>query len=192
MAVLKDRAGNKYGRLLVLSAAPSRRASSGRMHSRWTCLCDCKNEIIVASEALAKGHTKSCGCLRKDFRRTPDAPLNVLYAMYRAAAHNAGRVFEIDKEDFRRLTSQNCYYCGAEPSRMKRSRNSAIYFWNGLDRVDNSVGYVLANVVPCCKICNQAKHTLTQEVFLSWIDTLVQHRRLALQEAAQKETNVTS
>jgi hypothetical protein len=24
----------------------------------------------------------------------------------------------------------------------------------GIDRVDNSIGYVTSNIVPCCQICN--------------------------------------
>lgn len=32
----------------------------------WTCRCDCGNIVKVASSALVTGHTKSCGCYKKD------------------------------------------------------------------------------------------------------------------------------
>lgn len=36
----------------------------------------------------------------------------------------------------------------------------------GLDRVDNSLGYILTNVVSCCAICNRMKLTLTYCAFI--------------------------
>lgn len=32
----------------------------------WLCQCLCGNSVIVATKCLKGGHTKSCGCLRKD------------------------------------------------------------------------------------------------------------------------------
>lgn len=40
-----------------------------------------------------------------------------------------------------------CHYCGGALNP----------FGHGLDRMDNSVGHVCWNVVPCCKSCNQRK-----------------------------------
>ncbi len=51
----------------------------------WRCICDCGNETNTSASRLRSGHTKSCGCLRKEkavlaqkqncyihgFRRTP-------------------------------------------------------------------------------------------------------------------------
>lgn len=34
-------------------------------NGKWLCKCDCGNEVIVKSGNLKNGHTKSCGCLRK-------------------------------------------------------------------------------------------------------------------------------
>lgn len=49
-------------------------------------------------------------------------------------------------------------------------------FINGIDRVDSSIGYTIQNSVPCCKICNYAKHNLTLEEFTLWLDRLVEFR----------------
>ena len=53
----KDLTGNRYGRLTAI-----RYATKGH----WACRCDCGNEINVDTRFLNSGHTRSCGCLRKD------------------------------------------------------------------------------------------------------------------------------
>jgi len=42
--------------------------------------------------------------------------------------------------------------------------------YNGVDRVDNTVGYTLDNCVSCCKICNNSKATLTLDEWKDWIE----------------------
>lgn len=48
------------------------------------------------------------------------------------------------------LMSMPCTYCGDTPTNTSP---------NGLDRVDNSKGHILGNVVPCCETCNMMKGT---------------------------------
>ena len=50
--------GKKFGRLMVVSALPSK---GGKRF--WKCLCDCGGTTISSSAHLRSGHTKSCGCL---------------------------------------------------------------------------------------------------------------------------------
>jgi len=40
----------------------------------------------------------------------------------------------------------------------------------GIDRMNNEVGYIITNVVPCCKICNWCKSNLTIQEFREWIN----------------------
>jgi hypothetical protein len=49
-----------------------------------------------------------------------------------------------------------------------QSKNSD-YRYNGVDRVNNGIGYEPDNSVSCCKICNRAKDVMTQEGFLTWV-----------------------
>ena len=62
--VVKDLTGNRYGRLVVTGQAPSKGG-----HIYWNCRCDCGNECQVESYHLRSGHTKSCGCIRKERMR---------------------------------------------------------------------------------------------------------------------------
>jgi len=57
-----DLTGHRYGRLSVLELAG--RDSRGR--ALWLCRCDCGAPFTAASGRLRCGHTKSCGCLRRE------------------------------------------------------------------------------------------------------------------------------
>lgn len=54
--------GNKYGRLLVLCEA----GRDSYKNVLWKCKCSCGGNTIVNGNNLRKGHTESCGCLRKE------------------------------------------------------------------------------------------------------------------------------
>jgi hypothetical protein len=58
---LKNEAGNRYSRLLVLSQAPTQ-----NRHVCWSCLCDCGTTVIVRAESLRDGTSGSCGCLQRE------------------------------------------------------------------------------------------------------------------------------
>lgn len=65
MGRLIDLTGNKYGRLLVTNRAENKIEHSGRRRTMWNCICDCGNTVIVDSDHLRSGHSKSCGCITK-------------------------------------------------------------------------------------------------------------------------------
>lgn len=54
-------AGRTFSRLLVISYAGS---INGKV--RWRCLCECGTEVVVVSEYLRIGKTRSCGCLQAE------------------------------------------------------------------------------------------------------------------------------
>jgi hypothetical protein len=79
-------------------------------------------------------------------------------------ATRRGLAWELSEDEFRVLTHANCWYCGAAPRlRLRRWPDDQA---NGIDRIDNAVGYTAANTVTACLPCNRAKHTMTQEAFL--------------------------
>ena len=58
---LKDLTGQRFGRLMV-----TQRATNGRSRPYWICECDCGGCVTVAGYSLVNGHTKSCGCYRRE------------------------------------------------------------------------------------------------------------------------------
>lgn len=82
----------------------------------------------------------------------------------RHCAHSRGKTWNLTNIEAAQLIIQPCNYCGSLPNP-----------YNGIDRVDNSIGYELGNVVPCCKYCNSAKSTKTLEEFKDHILKIYTH-----------------
>ena len=64
MRKFKDLTGMRFGKLTVLEYTNKRNLNRNIL---WRCLCDCGNEIYVATSCLNSGHTKSCGCGKNNF-----------------------------------------------------------------------------------------------------------------------------
>lgn len=58
--------GQKFGRLTVISRAENCIDNQGRVQIMFNCECDCGNMIVVRKRYLINGHTKSCGCFKKE------------------------------------------------------------------------------------------------------------------------------
>jgi hypothetical protein len=46
---------------------------------------------------------------------------------------------------------------------------TGIYTYNGVDRVNNKLGYTVGNCVSSCIVCNVAKNDSSLEDFKKWI-----------------------
>lgn len=71
MGKLIDLTGQRFGRLIVVKQMPA-----VKRRAQWLCVCDCGAEKIVPAGHLMYGHTKSCGCLRKDQMRESASTLD--------------------------------------------------------------------------------------------------------------------
>ena len=169
--VLKDETGNKFGKLTAIKIAGYTKSNA----VKWLCKCDCGKETIVRGQYLRDGNTKSCGCSRNDAaikRRLVFGLASIRQSIirYKNSAKKRGYEYTLTEEQFKEITQQDCYYCGAKPSNIHKSPiGNGDYIYNGIDRVDNNKGYTIENIVPCCGICNQAKHKLTLQEFKDWI-----------------------
>lgn len=167
----KDLKNKRFGKLTVIKEASSRDGKT-----RWLCSCECGNKKVIAAKNLIKNNcTKSCGCLLKEQNKKNMLPKGgasfnrVLYT-YKIGAKDRSLEFKIDDNQFRKLTKQNCYYCGLGPSTIQHSKNnSGDYIYNGIDRVDNSRGYEIDNCVSCCSVCNRMKRELNIDDFMAHI-----------------------
>lgn len=52
--------GQKFGHLIVIKKV------SEKGHTKYLCQCDCGNSIEVFASNLISGHTKSCGCIKRN------------------------------------------------------------------------------------------------------------------------------
>lgn len=78
--------------------------------------------------------------------RTPEGR----YSHTKSRAKKYGKEFAITLEQFTETNSKPCYYCN-DKYRANEQTGS------GLDRLDNSKGYVPGNIVSCCGHCNYLK-----------------------------------
>ena len=76
------------------------------------------------------------------------------YRAYKASAEKRNLVFELTKDDFKSFWQKPCYYCDAPIELI------------GIDRKDNSLGYILDNCLSCCKYCNKGKSDSTYEEYI--------------------------
>lgn len=60
-----DMSGKIFGRLAVLHRTDNDPISG---HARWVCQCDCGKTTVCNGALLRNGSTKSCGCLKTEFR----------------------------------------------------------------------------------------------------------------------------
>ncbi len=174
MGAFIDLTGQKFNRLLVLERAENFKCR----HARWKCLCDCGAHTVVGGQSLTRGTTKSCGCYKKEFDKQlklepGEADFNRIYKKYVTHSREDGRAFELTEDYFRKLTKGDCYFCGLPPR--QQIKTASVYLYNGVDRLDNSVGYTKENCVSCCKECNFAKTNKTVEEFIIWIERVHNH-----------------
>lgn len=182
--------GQKFGRLLVQQRA-ERPLEYKDTSAWWECLCDCGKTVRVRARALKCGDTQSCGCFRlarlreamigpKPERWLPkgEAGFRLVLQSYKNNARKRDIAWDIADEHFRVLTKGYCFYCGAPPMqvscRYKKDIDPELqanvkYRYNGVDRVQNELGYKVDNCVSCCGACNVAKGTMSQEEFLNWV-----------------------
>jgi hypothetical protein len=75
---IKNITGNRFGRIVAVAFAGTRDG-----HAMWECRCDCGRIVIIGSNLLLNGHTKSCGCLRKEHTRKHGQTRTRLFNIWR-------------------------------------------------------------------------------------------------------------
>lgn len=181
MPKLIDLTGQKFARLTVIERDTEMKVKGRVM---WRCKCDCGNLKSVAGCHLRNGTTKSCGCynIEKITERCiargdkDNSKYNALYSHYKRNAERRNIPFSLTIDEVKDIIHQPCYYCGdVESDTFSQKKKDYLIRHNGMDRVDPSKGYVIENIVPCCKTCNFAKHIMTQSEFYDWIQRVSNH-----------------
>jgi hypothetical protein len=145
----------------------------------------CKKNKWMRNNILKRERTTSCGCVSRDSKTWKikkqrnmtwqldkgESAFNNLFSQYAHSAKKRNLSFELSKIEFKQLTKKPCYYCGREPHRIIKGqgKTSGDYVYNGLDRVNNDIGYNIDNIVSCCFDCNSGKRTLSQQDFFAHI-----------------------
>lgn len=126
---------------------------------------------------------KCATCRGKDRMQPYQAERQILRRV-RDDAKARDLTFEIDIEWFVNTIHLPCHYCGSVDMNssqvsLNHSDGSSFktsYRYNGVDRMDNSIGYLESNCVPCCFVCNRAKREMGYDEFIGWIDSMAAFR----------------
>lgn len=78
------------------------------------------------------------------------------YGVYKSSAITKQLDFEITIDEYKSIVILPCHYCGIVQEKG----------FNGMDRLDSTVGYVMGNCVSCCQMCNYMKVSLSASIFV--------------------------
>lgn len=87
--------------------------------------------------------------------------LNGQFHNYKKRAKRDNINFEIVEKDCIPFYNTKCYYCGGNIKGL------------GIDRLDNTKGYIIENIVPCCKQCNYMKYVMNKDEFIQHIIKII-------------------
>jgi hypothetical protein len=169
-----DLTNQRFGKLVALKETGIHKGSV-----LWLFKCDCGRQVeFVGNHVVQRvkdGFTPSCGDYECNGRpKKSNAFVVSLRSHYLRGAMERGLTFDLAIEEFQTLVAGDCYYCGQPPTqtyiphgtkKFGRPREPLVY--NGIDRVDNNLGYIPGNVVSCCKECNFAKRKMSHDDFIA-------------------------
>ena len=161
---------------------------------KWVCRCICGKERSVKAQALIERTSKSCGCRKEELvsaaftKKHGRRARYSIFNNYRGAARRRGYEWGFSFERFCEFLGKPCFYCGIMPSSLwndyymdragRHFGERQDLYYNGVDRLDNSVGYVEGNCITACGHCNLSKNDLSREEWLAWVKRLYEHQGL--------------
>lgn len=171
---MKDRTGEKYNKLTAIKFS---HREGNNYYWVFKCECGVEKNLNINNVIRTKNPTLSCGCSANRIYYGLDA---LKYSCYSDCRYSDG---DLTFEEFVELSQKPCLYCGKLPQDSncrktrinKRSKKNLIiekFYYNGLDRVDNTKPHMKNNVVPCCARCNSWKQNLTFEEFKTIIERI--------------------
>lgn len=164
-----DLSGRIFGNWIVTDIFEYRESKFNKRYY-WKCICKCGVARFVVSSSLMSGHSTGCGCERP-WKRIGNSSQKSIFGSYKRTAKIRNLDFNLTFDEFLALTSQSCFYCGAEPAN-KCEKLYDTFIYNGIDRKNNDIGYFKENCVTCCKKCNYVKSDLGFVTFLNYINKI--------------------
>jgi hypothetical protein len=173
--------GDKIGKLIVVEPTNRSIKHSGTL---WKAICACGNETTITANQFNFNKKLSCGCLRIEQMginaksRLHETLKNRVVSSLKSNVkrNHGGTVLEwcITDDDAFTLSQHCCYYCGSPPQNTAKVTYGEIRY-NGIDRINNAIGYVKNNIAPCCWQCNRAKGDMHFAEFIAWIKQVMVH-----------------
>lgn len=164
--------GTRFGKLTVIERAPD---IGKARNTAYRCKCDCGKAFVAKATFLRRDRYQAC----PECVLPPEGKVgfNTLFGSYKSSARKRGLAFELTKDEFRKLVTNNCTYCGIPPSTIfKAHPERGNFTYNGIDRMNNDLGYIPDNATTCCKRCNYMKGDRSYDEWVAWLDRVVEFR----------------
>lgn len=173
--------GNIFTNLTVIGEEPFLKIyKDGTRQFFWLCECVCGFQSYYRKSRLNTG--KATECLHCAYKKRPQStlkltPIEKLYGDLLRSGRNRNYEVTLTIDECGVLVNGDCTYCGTSPRHISyvRTKQNQNFYGNGIDRRDNTKGYTLENSVSCCKNCNSAKSTLTEDEFSILIAKIYNH-----------------
>jgi hypothetical protein len=147
-----------------------------RVRYYWKVKCNnCDNENVRNADLVARDTV----CQNCKNRPKGESGLLALYHIYdKCCAGSRNIEFNLNMEEFKKLTSDRCHYCGRLPYKTTNGGENewGKYIYNGIDQINPCQGYKIGNVVSCCEICNVGKSDRGYQEFIEYLNALVAYR----------------
>lgn len=136
---------------------------------KYKCSCLACGEVFIRNSLSCSKRTLRCNCQK--WLKDKLAIKRSVYIDYKKTAEKRHLNFELDFNIFCNVIIQNCFYCNTEPKNKKyNTRHKHVFLhYNGIDRIDSSVGYTKDNIVTCCPDCNRAKWQMSVDEYKIFI-----------------------
>jgi hypothetical protein len=85
------------------------------------------------------------------------------YKSYSKNATKRNIEFRLNEEEFKNIVAQPCYLCGIATSDKNK---------NGIDRVNNNLGYIISNCCSCCGHCNLMKRDIPYDIIIDRVQKI--------------------
>lgn len=151
----------------IIKKEKSIKLESGATKAQWLCECLlCGKSVIKSTQTIQS--CNSCGCQWRDRgykvknsgRKSPintDVGVNTLISIYKSNSRKRNIEFNLSYQEFKNLINGECFYCGEKDSNILKKKGYVDFKYNGIDRVNNDIGYTIDNCITCCRECNRMK-----------------------------------
>lgn len=135
-----------------------------------------KESIIERSKNVSLEKKEQRKEYKRQHREEKKNSSHVRFVVAKSGAKSRNIIWGMSKQEYTEIISKPCYYCS------NNFGDNNINCGVGLDRVNNSMGYTVDNVVSCCAKCNFVRGTiLTPEETKIVIQAIIEFRKRELQ-----------
>jgi hypothetical protein len=94
--------------------------------------------------------------------------IKIHFTNYVRTSNYKNLAFELTETEFEEIVKNECHYCGL----FTKGKT-----FNGIDRKDQTKGYIVGNCVSCCEMCNFIKKSLSDEIFLERVEHILTYNK---------------